>query len=84
LIDCIDHIFEGDKIYPSKDTSNEELKEFIEYLPQDAFNKIRKFFDTMPKLQKEIEVTNPKTGVVSKVTLSGIADFFELASPTVA
>ena len=71
-------------IYPSKDTSNEELKEFIEYLPQDAFNKIRKFFDTMPKLQKEIEVTNPKTGVVNKVTLSGIADFFELASPTVA
>ena len=84
LIDCIDHIFEGDKIYSSKDTSKAELKEFIEYLPQESFNKIRKFFDSMPKLKQEIEITNPKTGVVSKITLSGIADFFELASPTVA
>lgn len=84
LIDCVDHIFEGDKIYSSKDTSKTELKEFIEHLPQESFNKIRKFFDSMPKLKQEIEITNPKTGVVSKITLSGIADFFELASPTVA
>ena len=84
LIDCIDHIFEGDKIYPAKDTTKEELKEFVESLPQEAFTKIRTFFDTMPRLKHEVEITNPKTGIKSKVTLTGIADFFELASPTAA
>jgi len=82
LIDCIDHIFEGDKIYPAKDTSKQELKEFIESLPQDAFTKIKSFFDTMPKLKHEVEVTNPNTNVTSKVVLTGIADFFGYASPT--
>ena len=82
LIDCIDHIFEEDKIYPAKDTSKQELKEFIEGLPQDAFTKIKSFFDTMPKLKHEIEVTNPNTNVTSKIVLTGIADFFGYASPT--
>ena len=82
LIDCIDHIFEGDKIYPAKDTSKQELKDFIESLPQDAFTKIKSFFDTMPKLKHEIEVTNPNTNVTSKIVLTGIADFFGYASPT--
>jgi hypothetical protein len=59
------------------------IKEFIENLPQDSFVKIRKFFDTMPKLQHEVEVKNPITNVVNKVKLSGISDFFELASPTI-
>lgn len=83
LIDCIDHIFEGDKIYPAKDTSKQELKEFIEGLPQDAFTRIKSFFDTMPKLKHEVEVTNPNTNVTSKIVLTGIADFFGLASPTI-
>ena len=82
LIDCVDHIFEGDKIYPAKDTSKQELKEFIESLPQEAFNKIKSFFDTMPKLKHEVEVTNPNTNVTSKIVLTGIADFFGYASPT--
>jgi hypothetical protein len=82
LIDCVDHIFEGDKIYPAKDTSKQELKNFIEGLPQDAFTKIKSFFDTMPKLKHEIEVTNPNTNVTSKIVLTGIADFFGYASPT--
>jgi hypothetical protein len=83
LIDCIDHVFEGDKIYPAKDSTKKELQEFVESLPQESFTKIKKFFDTMPKLQHEIEVTNPKTNVTSKIVLSGISDFFELASPTI-
>jgi hypothetical protein len=83
LVDCIDHIFEGEKIYPAKDSSKQELKEFIEMMPQEAFSKIKKFFETMPRLKHEVEVINPKTNVTSKVTLTGIADFFELASPII-
>ncbi len=35
-----------------------------------------KFFDTMPKLRHEVEVTNPKTKVESEVVLEGLASFF--------
>ena len=84
LADCVDHIYEGDKIYPSKDSTPLEIKEFFEGLSQESFNKIKLFFDTMPRLRQEIEVTNPVTNVKSKVVLSGLNDFFESASPTIA
>tara|TARA_R100001591_G_scaffold27673_1_gene38204 strand:+ start:114 stop:830 length:717 start_codon:yes stop_codon:yes gene_type:complete len=74
---CIDHIFEGEKTFPAKDSTQKELKEFLESLPQAAFLKIKKFFDTMPQLRHEVEVTNPKTGVKSKVTFKGLQDFFQ-------
>jgi len=77
MSNTIDYIYEGDKIYPSKDSTKEELKTFIESLPQKTFEKIRIFFDTMPQLRHEIEIENPKTKVKSKITLRGIKDFFQ-------
>ena len=84
LGDCVDHIYEGDKIYPAKDSTPQEIKEFFEGLSQDSFVKIKSFFDTMPRLRHEVEVTNPVTKVKSKVVLSGLNDFFESASPITA
>ena len=84
IIGCVDYIYEGEKNYPTSESTQEELKEFFENLSQDQFAKIRKFFDTMPKLRHETKVKNPKTGVESTVTFSGLQDFFGLASPTTA
>jgi hypothetical protein len=84
LTECVDHIYEGDKIYPAKDSTPQEIKEFFEGLSQDSFVKIKSFFDTMPRLRHEVEVTNPVTKVKSKVVLSGLNDFFESASPITA
>ena len=84
LTECVDHIYEGDKIYPAKDSTPQEIKEFFEGLSQDSFVKIKNFFDTMPRLRYEVEVTNPVTNVKSKVVLSGLNDFFESASPITA
>jgi len=77
IVDCIDHIYEGDKTYPAKDSTKQELKDFIENLSQDTFKKIRKFFDTMPHLRHEVEVENPKTKVKNKITFKGLQDFFQ-------
>ena len=74
---CIDHIYEGDKTYPAKDSTKKELVEFLEGLSQQAFLKIKKFFDTMPQLRHEVEVTYPKTGIKSTVTFKGLQDFFQ-------
>ena len=84
IIGCVDYIYEGEKNYPTSESTHEELKEFFENLSQDQFSKIRKFFDTMPKLRHVTKVKNPKTGVESTVTFSGLQDFFGLASPTTA
>jgi len=84
LVGCIDHIFEGEKVYHSTDSSAEELKEFLENLSQSNFEKLKQFFETIPKLTHELEIENPKTKVKSKVTLSGVQDFFGSASPITA
>jgi len=77
MANSINHIYEGDKIYPSKDSTKEEMKKFLEGLPQTAFNKIKTFFETMPQLRHSVEVENPKTKVKSTIVLKGIRDFFQ-------
>ena len=84
IYSCVDHVYEGEKIYPAKDSTPQEIKEFFEGLSQESFSKIKKFFDTMPRVRHDIEVTNPVTKVKSKVTLQGLNDFFESASPIIA
>ena len=69
-------IFEGDKVHMAKDYTREELDKFVESLDSKSFKKIQRFYETMPKLMHEIEVENPKTKVKSKITLSGLSDFF--------
>jgi len=69
-------IFEGEKVHMAKDYSKEELNAFVESLDSKSFKKIQRFYETMPKLMHEIEVENPKTKVKSKITLSGLSDFF--------
>ncbi len=84
LVNCIDHIYEGDKIYPAAESTKEELDQFVEDLTQEQFETFRHFFETMPKLKHDVEIENPNTKVKSKVTLQGIQDFFGSASPTIA
>ena len=76
---CILQIYEkkGEKTYDPKDQTKKELTEFIESLNTKQFRDVQKFFDTMPKLKHEIMVKNPKTKKESKITLTGLNDFFE-------
>ena len=82
MVSCIDHIYEGDKVYSSKDSSKSELVEFFNNLNSAQFQLIKTFFDEMPKLRHTIKVTNPKTKKESEITFSGLQDFFVSASPT--
>ena len=75
---CILQIYEkkGEKTYDPKDQTKKELTEFIESLNTKQFRDVQKFFDTMPKLKHEIKIKNPKTKKESKITLTGLNDFF--------
>ena len=83
IIGCIDHIYEGEKIYPAKDTTHNEMMEFIESLQSNQFEKMQEFFKTMPVLKHEVEVENPNTKKKSTMKFQGISDFFSSASPTI-
>ena len=78
----ISEIYDGDTVHKASDYSKEELNTFIESLTSDHFAKVQKFFTTMPRLAHVVEVENPKTKVKSKVTLSGLNDFFVSPSLT--
>jgi len=75
---CILQIYEekGEKVYEAKDQTKKELIEFIESMNTKQFKLLQKFFDTMPKLKHEITIKNPKTKKESKITLTGLNDFF--------
>ena len=75
---CILQIYEekGKKVYDPKDQTQKELTDFIEQLSTKQFKDVQKFFETMPKLKHEITIKNPKTKKESKITLTGLNDFF--------
>jgi hypothetical protein len=69
-------IYQGEQTFKASDYSEDELQQFIESLDSKTFKKVQSFYETMPKLMHEMEITNPKTNVKSKVTLQGLSDFF--------
>ena len=76
ITSCIEQIYEGEKVYLRKDTSDKELQEFVDNLSADQMQKLSKFYNTMPRLEHKVKVKNPKTEVESEVTLKGLASFF--------
>ena len=76
IVNSIDQIYEGDKVHMAKDTDRKELDDFVNNLSGEQMRKIQNFFETMPRLEQKVKVTNSKTKVESEVTLKGLADFF--------
>ena len=81
---CMHEIYEGEKVHNVKDYSKEDLHKFLEGLDKQSFDKINRFFETMPQLKHEFELENPKTKVKNKIVLKGAQDFFVLPSLTTA
>lgn len=76
ILDSIDYIYSGDELFHAKEQSREELSEFVDNLTQEQFQKIRVFFETMPKLRKNITYTCPACNKVHNKYLEGIETFF--------
>jgi len=76
ITNCIEQIYEGEKVYLRADTSDKELQEFVDNLSADQMKKLSTFYNTMPRLEHKVKVKNPKTEVESEVTLKGLASFF--------
>ena len=73
---CIDKIFSEEEVWSTADCTKKEITSFLEQMNSVQFKQIEKFFETMPKLSYQVEVTNPKTEVKSTVVLEGLSSFF--------
>lgn len=76
IIACIDYIYDEDQIYYAKDTTEQELNEFIESMQQTDIQKIQKFFETMPKVSKSVEFHCKKCGYKEDIVIEGLQNFF--------
>ena len=76
ITSCIDYIYDENQMYYAKDTEKQELIEFVENLQQDDLNKIQIFFNTMPKIKKELDFKCRKCGYEEKIVVEGIQNFF--------
>jgi hypothetical protein len=75
-VDCIEYIYDGDQIYYAKDATEEELIEFIEGMQSKDLEKIKNFFDEMPKISKDIDFKCNKCGYEEQITVEGLESFF--------
>ena len=76
IVSCIDYIYDEEQMYYAKDSTKEELIEFIEGMEQEDMEKIQLFFSTMPKITKTLDFKCKKCGYEEEVTVQGIQNFF--------
>lgn len=76
LVDCIDYIYDKEQIYYSKDSSRQELDEFVDSLQQKDLEKFKEFFDTMPEIKKDVHFKCPKCSYEENIEIKGLQSFF--------
>ena len=78
IASCVSQIYDkkGEDVYDAKDSTKQEIVDFLESLNSKQFLEIQKFFDTMPKMTHTVNIENPETKVKSDITLTGLNDFF--------
>ena len=75
ITNCIDTIYDEEDVYVASEYTEEELTAFLDTLDVNTFDKVREFFENMPKLQHKITYKN-KLDNEREIVLSSIRDFF--------
>ena len=76
IVDCVDYIWDGDDIFQAKDHSKKELNEFLDSLSSGQFEKIKDFFESMPRLEHDVDWKCPRCGKSKILVLTGVDSFF--------
>ena len=76
IANCMYQVWQGEEVHDCMDYTEKDKREFLESLSHTQFEQLQNFFETMPTLKHDVEITNPKTKVTSVVTLAGINSFF--------
>ena len=74
--ECMEYILEDEEMHTTSDYTSKEIEEFLNSLTSGQFRSIQGFFDTMPKLRKEVTAKCTTCGKKNTRVLEGLADFF--------
>ena len=75
IVNCIDTIYDEENVYVASEFSEKEISEFLDGLDVKTFEKIREFFENVPRLQHIITYNNA-LGNIRTIELSSLKDFF--------
>jgi hypothetical protein len=76
IVNCIDYIYDDEHLYYAKDSTKKELIEFVENMKQSDLEKIQLFFNTLPKIKKDLHFGCNKCGYEEDIVVEGIQNFF--------
>ena len=76
LVDtCIDKVYDAETVYNIAEQTEEDLRQFVDGLNVDVYQKMRNFFATMPRLRHVLTYKN-SLGNERKIELKSLKDFF--------
>lgn len=77
IVDSIDYIYDGEQFYYASETDRSELVQFVEQLNQSQFNKLEEFFNSLPAIEKTLQLKCSKCGFEHTITVEGLESFFD-------
>lgn len=76
IINSIDYIYDKRGLYPAKDHSTQELRDFVEGLTEQNYKKLEAYVNNFPTFVVNLEAKCSKCGFEHKVRYTDFEDFF--------
>jgi len=73
---CIDYVVDGEETFSVADETPEEVGSFVEDLPLVVMDKMRDFFQRMPRIEHIVEYKCPHCETENKININGYEHFF--------
>lgn len=77
MMNSIEQIVDGDTIHSAKDYSKEELREFIENLTEEQFQKMDRFISNFPTFSVDLDAECSKCKFVHHIEYRDFTSFFQ-------
>lgn len=76
IVSCVDSVYFGEDIIEVTDSNKKDLENIIDQMSSEQFIKLRDFYESIPKVSKNIEFVCGSCGHDNKLRLEGLASFF--------
>jgi len=76
IVGCIESIYDADYVYDCKNETPEDIRDFLDSLTSEQFQKITEFFQGVPQVQHDLNWKCSKCEKENSIELKGIESFF--------
>jgi len=73
---CIDYVVDGEETFSIEEEPLEEVASFIDDLPIEVMEKMRDFFQRMPRIEHTVEYKCPHCETDNAISINGYEHFF--------